>query len=716
MIFKVNTSMKKFNILLVSCSLAVVFSCAKEEVVDNPQQEDPKTTEEKTEPIVTRPAIRFYSESIETKTAFGTPDEGVYPTLWTDYDDKIKVSGNFTKAVTLDVVPVTPAYTSADFNNQSEDFEDMESPFKFYAFSPSSSSSYTKNNKYWTLTVPASQTPLAGSPQETSQLLMAQSDSYDDYPTSVNLTFNHLTAYGKLTFKNLSLAVGETVSSVTLTAPDNWVGGWKYYIADDGAGNSAGDWVAAGGASTTLVINTTSTSDIWFSCVPRDFTSQTMSVVLSTSLGTYTRNITLPGAFVAGHVASFGVNMSTADFAPHATYNLVTDPDDLTVGSEVIVVAANSDYALGAQNTTYRDQVAITKTGSAINSPSSRVTVFTLGQGYGSNNYYLKNEDDYLNAPGGGNNLGVSDELTSASTWKISIGSPTTISSTNSSDARVNLKYNSTYTRFSCYESGQADVALYKKEGTGTASQIISVISAPTSLNVKMGASDAAVGAITNSSATISYLSSDEEVATVDTDGKITPVAVGDCTITCSVSATGNYIAASTIVPVTVIQETWVDTALGDLKNTDTFVIVGTSGESTYAMKNAVENGSALAVSVTIENSKITNSVTDDLKWALSKDTDGYMFFPTGNSTNKLNISSTGLRISNATSYSKSGTTYNKIQKWNLTSNKLQNFGSSDFYLGINTTETPKWNKYSISTEEEAPYIVTIKFYKRVVE
>ena len=69
---------------------------------------------------------------------------------------------------------------------------------------------------------------------------------------------------------------------------------------------------------------------------------------------------------------------------------------------------------------------------------------------------------------------------------------------------------------------------------------------------VKVGKS-VAIGATTNSSATIEYVSGDTGIATVSEDGTVTGVAVGTTTITLSVPAVeGKYTAASKTINVTV--------------------------------------------------------------------------------------------------------------------------------------------------------------------
>ena len=93
---------------------------------------------------------------------------------------------------------------------------------------------------------------------------------------------------------------------------------------------------------------------------------------------------------------------------------------------------------------------------------------------------------------------------------------------------------------------------------------------------------------------------------------------------------------------------TWNEIALGSLGTSDVFVIVGNNG-SNYAMTN--DNGTSnppAASAVTIANSKITSTVTDNLKWNISGNaTDGYTFYPNGSTTTWLYCTNTnnGVRV-----------------------------------------------------------------------
>ena len=85
------------------------------------------------------------------------------------------------------------------------------------------------------------------------------------------------------------------------------------------------------------------------------------------------------------------------------------------------------------------------------------------------------------------------------------------------------------------------------------------------------------IEATTNSPATITYSSANTGIATVSSTGVITGVAVGSTTITCSVAASGKYLAGSKVITVTVTaggDPTWTRvTSVSQITAGDTFII-----------------------------------------------------------------------------------------------------------------------------------------------
>ncbi|WP_405291578.1 beta strand repeat-containing protein [Methanobrevibacter sp.] len=76
----------------------------------------------------------------------------------------------------------------------------------------------------------------------------------------------------------------------------------------------------------------------------------------------------------------------------------------------------------------------------------------------------------------------------------------------------------------------------------------------PDSLEIKAGTT-AEIAVTSDSNGAVSYVSSDDSVATVDADGKVTAVASGTATITVSVASEGDYAAGSKDVTVSVLKD-----------------------------------------------------------------------------------------------------------------------------------------------------------------
>lgn len=620
--------MKKIHTLFAFAAiLSAALSCNKEaNSVEEPITDNERVVEFSTEPM--------------TKTVFGTLDGTTYPTLWTE-NKTVAVSLNYATAKESTTPALVSGGTSANFTAAITD--DAAETKKLLAVSPFSAiistSSFNSDYKSIKFKIETDQTPLANSVDEDDQVLAAFLNAGSTLPASVGLTFNHVAAYGQFSLVNLGLAPGESVASISMTSTLDWAGQFYYYFEDNTHGNNAGDITVAAG-SNTINLATTSTSNIWFACAPVAIGGTTVHLVVTTNTGTtYSKDVNFPAGkqFQSGKVAKFAIDMDgiTADGA--SVYSLVTDPDELTVGSEVIIVAngaENSDYAAGAQSGNLRSVVAITKTGSTIVSPSASVSVFTLGRGVNSNYYSFAESTNYLTAPGSGNNINVSATLDAASTWKIDFsGAAPAVSSTSSTATQVNLRYNynSGNPRFTCYVSGQDDIAIYKLDGSGNDDAIITYIDIPSTFAATVGTS-ASLGASTNSSASISYESSDPTVATVNSSGTISPLKAGSCNITASISATGSYQAVTVVCAVTVsAAETWAETAITSLTASDVFVMVATlnSSGATYAVSN--NNGTSSSpstVAVTIADGKISGTVTDNMKWKIGGNgTAGYTFY-----------------------------------------------------------------------------------------
>ena len=525
--------MKKIFTMILVCAAAVLasVSCNKEEVIDASKDG----------------TVRFYANEIKTKTEFGTPDGNKYPTLWTGNED-VYISLNMANSVKASVTP-TGSNKTADLTPATDITDDGSGNYVFYAVSPNQVSKINTTYNSWNLEIPANQTPTATSVDEAAQVLFAKESTGSTFPASVGLNFKHVTAYGKLSFTNLALDPGETVTSVVIESPVNWVGRWYYYVEDHDT-YKAGD-IAPSSASKVLTITTDKTSDIWFACAPVDLRTKTIDITVSTTKGTFSKSVTFPsnrGNFEAGKIGGFTVDMSGVVRAGGVVYTLVDNVADLTLGSEVIIVAAGKDVSLStSQNTNNRGEASVTKTTSGgksvITDPSASVQVFTIENGTKAGTYAFSTGSGYIYAVSGQNYLKTGD-LEATGSWGIAITSEgvATIKSVGTTDVRT-IRYNSSSSLFSCYKSGQNDVSIYKKNGTGSGSitpkvvEGLSIVGATTTYKVNDTYNfDGTVNLVYSDASTESISSSEY---TVD-DSEVDMTHAGTYTVTVKYNADNN--------------------------------------------------------------------------------------------------------------------------------------------------------------------------------
>ena len=437
-----------FKLLPLCVAATVILACNKE-----------TNFQDQNSPVKT---VKF-STAPYTKTVFGTQMGSSLPTLWTDNHD-VAISLNLASSKRSTTPVVSASGSKASFTAEIED--DGTNDYNFYAVSPYEAVfSVSKSYQSVGITIPSAQTPTADSPDELAQILYSDYAAGSTFPASVTMTFSHLTAYGKIgEIKNLALEAGETIQSISMTAAENWAGRYYYYVdTDDIVENSA---------SSTITITTSSTTDIWFGCAPVDLGGETVDVVITTDLGTFSKTITIPAGkkFESGKVGVFNIDMNGITRVSPVTYTLVTDVADLTLGSEVIIVANDADLAMSTtQNTNNRGQAAVTKTSNTISTPAADVQVFTIENGNIAGTYAFSTGTSYIYAVSGSNYLRTQATLDDTGSWAVSITNAgvATIKSVGTTDTRI-IRHNSTSNLFSCYTGGQNDVAIYKKDGSGS--------------------------------------------------------------------------------------------------------------------------------------------------------------------------------------------------------------------------------------------------------
>lgn len=304
--------------------------------------------------------VHFSAGEIETRTVFGEANGTSYPTLWTDQDSEVAISLNFARFRNATVIP-SANYLSAIFSAEFTD--EGEAPYVFYLVSPSTAArSISASRNGWNIQIPAVQTPTAQSLDEAAQILVAKSESFQEIPEHIDVLFDHLTAYGRITLKNVDKALDNagfeeaTILSVDLTSEEAFAGSW-YYNVDDGT-------MTPKDPSYTLTLKLSDVADasliqnLWFGCLPADMSEKSLKVRVNTDKGSVERTITFPAgrAFTAGKIATFSVNMESATVAvtekliPEIVYKLVKSVDELEEDDEIILLNTynNPGYVMGA--------------------------------------------------------------------------------------------------------------------------------------------------------------------------------------------------------------------------------------------------------------------------------------------------------------------------------------------------------------------------------
>jgi hypothetical protein len=423
--------------------------------------------------------VHFRAVQTDTRAEFGTGENGTRPTLWTANDTEVKLSLNYGGAIAAGITP-SKDHRTATFD-ATFDFTGIDGPYTFYSVSPASAAyALSPSREAWKVSIPCVQTPSATSVDERGIILAAASIPYPEATTvsEVDLYFNHLTAYGRMSLVNLDLPENAAVSTVELTTTTPIVGDWYWHTS----GTSITDY----GASSTLTINTSRTSDIWFACAPVSVDGEMMTVTVYTTAGSFEQMVEFPAgaSFEAGRAAVFTVDMDGAEFTPSeggntmpgSDFTLVTDASTLQTGDEVLIVYTAGSKALGSlsDNGNFRNPVDVTISGNAISSPGD-ATILTLAAGSTEGTWAFRDGSNYLASASSGNYLKNSSSLTSNASWTISItgSGEATIQAQAGNSTYLRYNANNNGLRFACYSASnsQSAVSLYRRSsGGGTVS------------------------------------------------------------------------------------------------------------------------------------------------------------------------------------------------------------------------------------------------------
>ena len=473
------------------------------------------------ENIVSKPTVKVNVTMTidESRTSFGEPDGNSYPTEWSG-DEKIKYSLNFDSA--KDVTPVfADDMTSASAELELED--DKSGAYTIYAISPADAClSNNETYKNWNISIPTTQTPSEISCDPTAQILYAVSNTSDVLDASYSLAFKHVTAYGKMTLKNLALN-GATISSISITS-DADIAGRHYFYTEDAH-------TAVNSGAKSITITTDTAENIWFACAPVAFTE--LKVTVTTDKGIFTKTISASKSFKSGKIAVFSIDMSGVVAEKPAEYQLLTDVADLNVGDQVIIANTEAAQAISStQNNNNRAQTAVTIENGCIVAPGDAVEIFEVEEGTENGSYAFKatKMEGYIYAASSGSNhMRTEANMSANSSWLITIADGVTSVVAQGANTRNTMQYNSGSGIFACYGSAtQKPVDIYYLP-SGNAPTTPSI----TASNIKDVPAAGVQGATTN--VTLKNLTSG---VTVTKDGVVvTAASLSGSTLTYTVSA-----------------------------------------------------------------------------------------------------------------------------------------------------------------------------------
>lgn len=156
---------------------------------------------------------------------------------------------------------------------------------------------------------------------------------------------------------------------------------------------------------------------------------------------------------------------------------------------------------------------------------------------------------------------------------------------------------------------------------------------------------------------------------------------------------------------------TWVLTDLASITAQDTFVIVGTYQNDTYAMSNDKGTTAPPApVSVTVVNNTLSAEPTNDIKWTVSGNaTDGYTFYPNGSTSTWLYCTNTnnGVRVG-GTNNSKTFKISNGYLKHDGTSRYVGIYNGQDWRCYTSTTGNIENQTFAFYMKDDGAVATTV--------
>lgn len=332
------------------------------------------------------------------------------------------------------------------------------------------------------------QKPVLGSFDPLCDILVSKPTAYTsdgETVTSNDVYFKRVMSVVKVVLKG-SAAANQAVSTFTMTSEGATLSGRAKINVTNARVES---WTvknsfvkAAFAENNEPIINNDNKNAFFLEVNPVTLPKDSkLTITAETATHYINKEITLPRdiVFPEGQMAVLNITINednlTAKSADNPKYLLVKDVAEITIGSEIIIVAAGSNYALGTtQGDKNRNAVSITKSSdkASIENIGSDVQVFIVQAGTKENTVAFYTGKGYIYAASSSeNHLKTQNSIDDNASWSISISTEGIAKITaQGKNTRNVLKKNSNSALFSCYSSGQSDVAIYinSKKALGT--------------------------------------------------------------------------------------------------------------------------------------------------------------------------------------------------------------------------------------------------------
>ncbi len=286
-----------------------------------------------------------------------------------------------------------------------------------------------------------------------------------------HITMTHLSSLVEVTVKNAT-AEGLVVTSVSLTAEEDIVGTYHINFSTLTPGfTPSGDKYVSKTANLKVVegeaIAQNAEGKFYFAIKP--FTAAA-GETLTLMVNGVEKKITLStdAVFAPGKIKKLNFNYDKEpepEVEENLGFALVKDASKLVVGDEIVIVAKDVDFAMGADKGSNRDQAAVTRTNSDVNIEwTTDVQVLTLEAGATDGTFAFNTGAGYLYAASSkSNHLKTKAELDANGSWLITVEADGTATVKSQGEYTRNwLRYNSNNSIFSCYASGQGDIVIYR--------------------------------------------------------------------------------------------------------------------------------------------------------------------------------------------------------------------------------------------------------------